>query len=214
MDLPQKIRAPWDAEEPDSGNLGSGAVDYLRALKRSNEGRSPNPAFPDNPKSPTSGERRHYHRYRCEGSAEIYSEPSNVRVWATLTDLSRSGCYLEMQATSPVNSILNMIVEVRNIRFRVKGVVRISYPFLGMGVAFAEISPADQAHLDELLLLLATAPLLTAPASQVQNSLPQTSKKTNAVAVLEALMLHFQTSCTLTLEEFTDLLARHTAPEP
>ena len=214
MDLPQKTRAPWGAEETDACQPASSAVDYLRALKRSNEGRSPNPAFPDNPKSPTSGERRQYHRYRCEGSAEIYCEPSNVRVWATLTDLSRSGCYLEMQATSPVNSILNMIVEVRNIRFRVTGVVRISYPFLGMGVAFADISPADQARLDELLLLLASAPTLNAPASQIQNRPAQMAQKLNSAAVLEALIHHFQTSGTLTVEEFSDLLARHPAPEP
>jgi len=40
-------------------------------------------------------------RYKCEGSVEIRTEGCDVRTWATFTDISSYGCYIEAQATFP-----------------------------------------------------------------------------------------------------------------
>ena len=62
------------------------------------------------------------------------------RSWGTLTDLSISGCYIELKATFPVGAILDLDLELNGVRAQVKGEVRVSYPFLGMGVAFREMT--------------------------------------------------------------------------
>jgi hypothetical protein len=56
-------------------------------------------------------EKRGEPRYKCEGSAEFRTEGFEVRTWARVTDLSRSGCYVEMQATSPLNTAVTLMIE-------------------------------------------------------------------------------------------------------
>jgi hypothetical protein len=113
-------------------------------------------------------ENRDNTRYPCEGSVEFLTEGSEVRTFAELKDLSFGGCYLEMTATSAPGCRVHLVIEARNIRFRVRGVVRTSYPCLGMGIAFGEISSTDKQYLQELLLSLsaqtkATPSLVTLP---------------------------------------------------
>jgi hypothetical protein len=103
-----------------------------------------------------SCENRDNMRYPCKGSVEFLTEGSEVRTFAELKDLSFGGCYVEMTATSAPGSRVHLVIEARNIRFRVGGVVRTSYPCLGMGIAFAEISSTDKQYLQELLLSLST----------------------------------------------------------
>ena len=216
MDSEWKTRSSWGVNQSLSEDPASNAVDYLRALKRSNQGLSPDPAFPHTPDLPPGGERRRNSRYQCEGSAELHSADSITHTWATVTELSRSGCYLEVQAASPAETPLDMVIEVRGVRFRTKGVVRVSYPFLGMGVAFTDISVADQARLDELLLILASGPAVSfAEPSHTEPDpvLPEVakidvSKIQDPLAVLGAVTVHFQASHLLTREEFADMIAR------
>ncbi len=211
MNSDWKTRSALSPEPSVPNETQGSSVDYLRALKRSNQGRSPDPAFPDQEEFRGSRERRRNRRYPCDGSAEIYSSENQTRVWATLTDLSRSGCYLEIHTTFPVDTVLNLALEVRGIRLEVKGVVRVSYPFLGMGMAFAEVSATNQARLDELLLLLASDSAVT-PAVPAPAKLPSPSadisRTSDPQAILDALVLHFQTSSILSREEFANLLNR------
>ena len=131
--------------------------EYLRALKRNETHAPPDPApatalVPANshesqPNSVPAGEKRRNPRYKCEGSAEFRTQGIDVRTWATVTDISRSGCYVEMQATSPRDTRVDMVIEVKGIRVQVKGTVRTSYPLLGMGITFTDITePATRAR--------------------------------------------------------------------
>ena len=45
-------------------------------------------------------ERRRDVRYKCNGNAEFHTEGIDVRTRAAVSDISRSGCYVELQATS------------------------------------------------------------------------------------------------------------------
>ena len=204
MNFDGKSRSSWGVEQTFSDETSTSTVEYLRSLKNSNRGRSPDPAFPDEPTMSSGSERRRDVRYRCEGSAELQSESSSVRTWATITDLSRGGCYLEMQATFPVETKLSMVIEVRGIRFRAKAVVRICYPFLGMGMVFTELPATDQARLNELLLLLASS--VERPSAMI--SKPVTSMPTcNPVDALAALTAHFRDCDMLTREDFLKLIS-------
>src|SRR5215831_11445806 len=76
----------------------------------------------------------------AKAAQKLREEGCDVRTWATFTDISLNGCYVEAQATYPAGTLLHMKMEVNGIRFEAKGKVRVSYPYLGMGIAFEEIS--------------------------------------------------------------------------
>jgi hypothetical protein len=98
----------WNEVHDFGGADETGNVEYFRALKPTNER-----VAAIAPGQPYVGEKGLNPRYKCEGSAEFRSEGSTVRTWATVTDLSRGGCYVEMQATSPVDTKVNMAIEGR-----------------------------------------------------------------------------------------------------
>jgi hypothetical protein len=196
----------WNEMREVGSTNDTGNVEYFRALKRTNEG-----AAPSSPTSAFPSEQRRSPRYQCEGSAEFRSEGTTVRTWARVTDLSRSGCYVEMQATSPVNTRVDMVVDVSGIRVQVKGTVRVSYPFLGMGIAFTEISPEEQGRLEELLSRLATG--VIAPAGQAAG--PKESANSDGAWIadprgaIRAVSNFFDDHNTLTREQFFELLEKY-----
>ena len=81
-------------------------------------------------------EKRRSPRYRCEGSAEIREEGRDVRTWATFTDISLHGCYLEAQATYPSGTALHMKLKANGIVLETKGTVRVTLPLPGHGHRF------------------------------------------------------------------------------
>jgi hypothetical protein len=70
----------------------------------------------------------------------VREEGCDVRTWASFTDIGLHGCYVEAQATYPASTLLHMKLEAGGIRVETKGKVRISYPYMGMGIAFEDIS--------------------------------------------------------------------------
>src|SRR6202140_5885079 len=76
-------------------------------------------------------------------------------MWGTVTDVSLHGCYVEMNTTFPVDTKVGLVLKSFGIRIEAPGTVRASYPFLGMGICFAEIKPAQQLQLKQLLAALA-----------------------------------------------------------
>jgi hypothetical protein len=156
-------------------------------------------------------ERRRDVRYKCEGSAEFHTEGIHVRTSAAVSDISRSGCYVELQATSAVNTLVDLLITVNGIGVRAKGVVRTSYPLLGMGIAFTDISEEAQAQLEELILSCAgriSPPSLESNAGQSSPAAPDLLMIMDAGAALNALAKFFQNSQTLTREEFSLLVSK------
>jgi PilZ domain len=171
--------------------------EYLRALTHPSAQKSGSTGV---------GEKRDNPRYKCEGSAEFRTDGFDVRTWARVTDLSRSGCYVEMQATSPLNTAVSMVIEVGGVRVHAKGTVKTCYPLLGMGIAFTEIPDADMVHLEEILLQLAGgSPPHPEPESSAGTGLLMI---TDISAALNAVAKFFQTNRTLTREEFAELIGK------
>lgn len=197
------------------GSENSGA-DYLRRLKRDLEHPSgfsePETHAPVESATMAGGERRHSPRYKCAGSAQFRVEGSDVRTWGTLTDISQHGCYVELMATFPVGAIVNLELELNGIRARVKGEVRVSYPCLGIGIAFREISDENRVRLLEMLRSVTTGN----PVPAVISEAPPASASTpaslpiivNAAAALQALADFFETHVHLTKEEFVQILRK------
>jgi PilZ domain len=208
------------AQEIDDG------VAYLRALKQSVKpfaaaqttptsqptAATPAPASPvtDAGERFQGAEKRRSPRYKCDGSAEIREEGCDVRTWATFSDISLHGCYVEAQATYPAGTILHLKLEANGVRLETKGNVRVNYPYLGMGVAFVDMSDDNHARLRELLATITRPTVIMGPG--IASSLPATSPMeavpliADPAAALRALTEFFEHRQMLMREDFLRIL--------
>ncbi|HTZ84144.1 MAG TPA: PilZ domain-containing protein [Candidatus Acidoferrales bacterium] len=198
-------------------------VAYLMALKQSARTQAapastPQPAAMEAASAAaTVGERfegaekRRSPRYKCEGSAQICEENCDIHTWVTFSDISLHGCYVEAQATYPVETVLHMKLEANGVRFETKGVVRVSYPYLGMGIAFVEMSEDNIAALKRLLATISRPTIIMGPG--IASSLPavdplQLPPITKAEAAISALVEFFESRQMLMREEFVRILKK------
>jgi hypothetical protein len=211
------------AQEIDEG------VAYLRALKRSGSSiaataaatareitapghSAPDGAAADSTERFQGSEKRRSPRYQCEGSAEMREEGCDVRTWATFTDVSLHGCYVEAQATYPVGTVLHMKLETNGLRLEATGNVRVSYPYLGMGVAFVELSEANRAQLRQMLSQISRPSAIMGPG--IASSLPASGPLdavpaiADPAAAMQALTEFFESRQMLMREDFLRILRK------
>ena len=157
-------------------------------------------------------EKRRSPRFRCEGSAEVREEGCDVRTWATFTDISLHGCYVEAQATYPPGTVLQLKLEANNLRVETKGVVRVTYPYLGMGISFEGISEENRDQLKRLLMTLSRRCLVMGPG--IAASLPSGSPSACAplisdpAAVVQAIVSFFESRQVLMRDDFLRILSK------
>jgi hypothetical protein len=196
------------------------SVSYLRALQQSSgppEGTAAAPARETSP-APHSGpegafgnareqfqggEKRRSTRYKCEGSAEIREDGC---------DVSLHGCYVEAQATYPVGAVLHLKLDANGVRVESKGIVRVSYPYLGMGIAFAEVSEETRERLKQMLGSIARPTTIMGPgiASSLPSREPLDSLPSIADpgAAVQALTEFFESRHMLMREDFLRILRK------
>ena len=200
---------------------------YLRALRQATAqttGAAAAPArAPDTATGPTlpstdtsepfkGAEKRRSPRYKCEGSAETREEGCDVRTWATFTDVSLHGCYVEAQATYPAGTILHLKLEVNGFRVETKGKVCVSYPYLGMGISFQEMSDENRDHLKRMLATISRPTAVMGPG--IASSLPATSPLdgmpliSNPQAAIQALTEFFESRQILMRDDFLRILKK------
>ncbi|MFY9791956.1 MAG: PilZ domain-containing protein [Candidatus Sulfotelmatobacter sp.] len=173
---------------------------------------------PANTISPV-GEKRKSPRYRCQGSARLREIASGVSTWATFTDISLHGCYVEAMATFRVGAKLGLTMEVNGFRVECNGEAKVVYPNLGMGIAFTTMSDSDRERLRELLRSLSRPSVILGARQEVKAapvhgadglSIPANSATpvTNPDAALRAVMSFFDERHILSREEFFRILRR------
>ena len=193
------------------------SVAYLRALKQSApahaEARSASAAPAEEDGERYQGpEKRRSRRYKCEGSVQIREEGREIPTWASFTDISLHGCYVEAQATYPVGTLLHMKLEANGLQVETKGTVRVNYPYLGMGIAFVEMSEENQAHLRRMLATITHPCVIMGPG--IASSLPATEPLNgaplinDAAAAVRALMEFFESRQMLMREDFLRIVRK------
>ncbi|HEX9112378.1 MAG TPA: PilZ domain-containing protein [Terriglobales bacterium] len=193
---------------PGTDKVDAGA-EYLRRLKTQAAEDAPSTqaapssiVVPAASSSPGLKERRCSPRFQCSGSTEFRAEGSDVRMWGTLTDISLHGCYVEMNSTFPAGTRVSLTLEALDIRVRVQATVRVSYPFLGMGMCFSEIEPGQQVQLEQLLAALSRQSSPSAsPAAPVANSTCSLAD-VDSTTMLDVLTEFFRSNQLLSREEF------------
>jgi PilZ domain len=198
-------------------SIGDESVDYLRRLKGAAVEAAPADAVARggggapaaaNSNSNAWKERRQSPRLRCSGSAEFRAEGNDARMWGTVTDVSLHGCYVEMNTTFPVDTKVGLVLKSFGIRIEAPGTVRASYPFLGMGICFAEIEPAQQLQLKQLLAALAGRSTVSNGMSGEENSVKDTLASTDPKSFLDGIAEFFQKNQTLSRDEFHQIAKR------
>jgi PilZ domain len=84
-------------------------------------------------------ERRVHPRYSLSADAEIVESISRTKMSARVSDLSRSGCYVEMMSPFPVGSQLKMRIMKNKTPFLAQATVAYATEGMGMGVKFKEL---------------------------------------------------------------------------
>jgi hypothetical protein len=161
-------------------------------------------------------EKRRSRRLKCEGSVRMREAGCDVDTWASFTDVSIHGCYVEAQATYPVGTNLELKLEVNEFKIETKGNVRVCYPYLGMGIAFVDTSAENQARLKELLASITRSRVLIGPGLATAQLLPIESMPeiTNPKAALRSLMEFFETRPALLRDDFLRLVRTSQQPAP
>ncbi|HLW85794.1 MAG TPA: PilZ domain-containing protein [Candidatus Sulfotelmatobacter sp.] len=210
------------AQETDDG------LAYLQALKQSAPlaagvapAREPNSGKPEadvpsqssaSPLFFRGAEKRRSPRYKCEGSTEICQEGSELRTWATCTDVSMHGCYVEATATFPVGTNVHIKLQASGLQIQSKGCVRVTYPCLGMGIAFIEMSEEDRSRLRELLRTVSRPSLIMGPSISttvhMRGAAEPNPLPSDPAAALRALSEFFESRQLLMRDEFLRILRK------
>jgi hypothetical protein len=158
-------------------------------------------------------EKRRSPRYRCQGSAQLREVKSGVATWATFSDISLHGCYVEAAAGYAVGSSLSLTIEVGGIRIEALGEVRVAYPGLGMGISFTQVSDEGRTRLRELIrsfsqpsVIMGVRPALERASSALPSiALPVVP---NPSAALQAIQKFFEDRHVMGREEFLRILRK------
>ncbi len=139
---------------------------------------------------------------------EFRAEGNDARMWGTLTDVSLHGCYVEMNTTFPVDTRVDLVMKSFGIRIQASGTVRAAYPFLGMGICFAELDATEKVQLKQLLAALAGRSTVPHGGSADENGMKETLKAADPRAFLDEITAFFQKSPLLSREEFHQIAKR------
>ena len=119
------------------------------------------------------GEKRWHHRFTCTGSVAMKAPGCTFPINGEVKDISSGGLYAEVNTPLPVNSQIHMKVCVEGICFECAGVVRTSYPLLGMGISFQDLSDQNTERLNAILEKVKPAASPENPASLAPDFSPK-----------------------------------------
>ena len=157
-------------------------------------------------------ERRKTPRLRCSGSLELRAEGTDVRIWGTLTDVGLHGCYVEMNTTFPIGTKVDLVLKSMSIRVETAGIIRATYPFLGMGMSFANTKPEQQQHLQQLLSALRSRSHFLTPDLAQHDEKKDPLSSADPKALVEEIRLFFRKNTALPREEFYQIAKRIRRP--
>ena len=202
---------------PDPENAGE-SVNYLRRLKQNGaegmpveSGARSGPGAAAAAPAPMTVERRKTPRIRCSGSVEFRRADSDVRMWGTLTDISLHGCYVEMNTTFPVDTKIDLVLKSSGLRIHARGTVRATYPFLGMGIRFEDLEPADLLHLKQFLTILAglrNSGVVAKLAQEQDQEMKDMVAAAEPSAFIASIAEYFQKNQLLSKDEFHQIAKR------
>jgi hypothetical protein len=95
--------------------------------------------------------RRKTTRYHCHGGVELRRNENAPPMFASLSDISLEGCYIEASSTLPAGVEVLFLMRVRDVQIRGRASVKTSNHAVGMGLEFLHLATEDQQKLEFLV---------------------------------------------------------------
>jgi hypothetical protein len=106
---------------------------------------------PTRTETASSGDKRWHTRFECTGGASVRAQGTGFPIHGQVKDIARGGVYVETTTPLTVNTEVYVKMNVEGMPVESAGVVRTSYPMVGMGISFQNISPENQERLNEII---------------------------------------------------------------
>ncbi|MFI5089671.1 MAG: PilZ domain-containing protein [Terriglobales bacterium] len=147
-------------------------------------------------------ERRRYPRYACSGGVKLGKEGTDLSTWARLSDIGLGGCYVELMSTLPLQTPVEVAIEMDDLKIHGRGVVRTTHPSVGNGIAFTQMTADDWQRLNQLIARLASPTPREQPPPAVPAADPDIAQP------LQVLLELLEKKGVLTRDEFLTELRR------
>jgi hypothetical protein len=102
-------------------------------------------------------DRRVQPRSVCKGSTSIRQLNTRFPLGASVSDISMSGCYVELMTTLPVGTKVELTLRVADITLNCAAEVRTSHPGVGLGMEFESMSATDRGALKKAIARLSSS---------------------------------------------------------
>jgi PilZ domain len=170
------------------------------------------------PVAPTDfRERRKHPRYPCTGQVRMLLEGSDLELLAVLREISLGGCYVETMSPMPPETNIEMTLMLNDLEVQTRGTVKVSCQGMGMGVAFAEMTPKDRMLLERMVGRAAgteeAGPTPEPPPQAISQPVKEAEREptslptiSEAEATLETLLKLLARKAVLTREEYVELM--------
>lgn len=101
-------------------------------------------------------ERRAMPRYSFIATADIVEPSTKTRISGRVSEISRSGCYVDILNTLPKGTPIRVCISADGRTFESAGIIIYVQENMGMGVGFVDAAPDQQQILDGWLAVLAS----------------------------------------------------------
>ncbi len=106
--------------------------------------RKRDPMAPARSSSLFPGEKRRNPRYACSAGVSIKTVATIYAIHGEVKDVSLGGTYVELMTPLAVRTRLTLNLTIEGIGLEVGGIVRTSYPLVGMGICFENASAHER----------------------------------------------------------------------
>jgi hypothetical protein len=98
-----------------------------------------------------AGDKRWHTRFECTGAASVRPADSDETSFGQVRDVSLGGVYVETPTPLAVNTLVFVKMKVEGVALETPGVVRTTYPQVGMGISFQRMLPDNQDKVGEVI---------------------------------------------------------------
>jgi hypothetical protein len=88
-------------------------------------------------------ERRQFPRLACRLESQVMTHDASTHIAAKVIDICLGGCYLEMMSPLPIESAVEIVIELGDSTISARGKVCTTHQGIGMGISFTGMRPAD-----------------------------------------------------------------------
>lgn len=110
--------------------------------------------LPNNPAT-SSSERRTAPRYEFSATAEVTDNANLTKISGRITEISRSGCYVDALNTLPRETVVSISISCDQGTFLTQGRILYVQDRIGMGVVFLDPADDQMKILDSWLVTIA-----------------------------------------------------------